>query len=114
MYGSWEASLDRWLTSPPEHDSLVVGHCSSCGTELYAGDGAWKESDSLYCSTSCCDKDLKERIDEYLPYLDPQIKRMGRFKKYVLRHWEAFRDLLMENVVNEVTLDAPDYWDEAI
>lgn len=111
---NWEISLDRWLTTPPwdnEPDEVVVEHCAYCENDLYSGQEVVRDSihGEYYCDTSCMEKEMFKNIEHYIEYLQPNTKRLNRFKKYLLRNWSTVQpfEQLWDN--GEFTLEELEY-----
>ena len=68
---SWEADLDRYLTTPPE-DELPESRikCCECGEELYPGDYVYKIEGDYLCEDHAEEwlKSQRIEIDEEMAF----------------------------------------------
>lgn len=69
---SWEQSLDRWLTTPPEDDyeEIEVCNCDHCRTTLYHLDEVYydRREGYTFCDKICFKEWLYHHIEEELDY----------------------------------------------
>lgn len=56
--GFW-SDYDRWKTTPPEEDEVIVCQCNSCDADIYAGQEVVKYDGEYYCDKDC----MLEMID---------------------------------------------------
>ncbi len=69
---------------------MIVSFCVECQKDLKEG---WDvpfdpEADAHFCDDACAEKYMIQHLEGYLKHLNPNTKRLRRYKKYILRNWE--------------------------
>lgn len=74
-------NYDRWKTTPPEPEEIVVDYCAyqGCGDKLQAGREVYRDSrgGEHFCGRDCFRAFLKSNLDESLDELIDKLEADG-------------------------------------